>query len=127
MPTLLQTFDHAVDANGSEPRGYRSEPRGAPIRTPLHATITATGTRAQLTTATGGGAHSHASWYLILQPGTVSVRLGTNTVTASTQIRILADATNQVRWHIPSAKLDGWYVISEGADVAVELSGAVDT
>lgn len=123
---LLETYDHAIDDNG-QPRGYRSEPRGAPIRTPLHATITATGTRAQLTTATGGDAHSHASWYLILQPGAVSVRLGTDTVTASTQLRILADATNQVRWHIPSATLDGWYVISEGADVSVELAGAVDT
>jgi hypothetical protein len=102
---------------------------GTPVRAPLHATITANGTAKQLSTATGDGDKlSQAGWILIVPGGGASVRLGTATVTASTQLRIVAPASSsdQTKWVIPSSSLAGFYVISEGADVAVELSGAQD-
>jgi hypothetical protein len=108
-------------------RTYQSVNIGVPARTPLHATLTVTGARAQLTTATGDTGHSHDGWTLVLPGGGASIRLGTVTVTASTQRRLVAHATDPTEHVVPSGALDGWYVISEGADVAIELTGAVDT
>lgn len=106
---------------------YVDEYIGVPPRTPLHATLTVTGTRAQLTTATGGTTHSHAGWTLVLPGGGASVRLGTATVTASTQRRLVAHASDPTEHVIASGSLVGWYAISEGADVTIELVGAQDT
>ena len=117
---LIQKWDPVT-------KKYLDEVLGVPARTPLHATLTVTGTRALLTTATGDTGHSHAGWTLVLPGGGASVRLGTVTVTASTQRRLVAHATDPTTHAIPSGSLTGWYVISEGADVAIELTGAVDT
>ncbi len=121
MAALIQKWDPVT-------KKYLDDVMGVPVRTPLHATLTVTGARALLTTADGnGGAHSHDGWTLVLPGGGASVRLGTVTVTASTQRRLVAHATDPTEHKIPSGSLAGWYVISEGADVAIELTGAVDT
>ena len=102
---------------------------GTPARVPLHATITANGTAKLLSTASGdGGELSQAAWIVIVPGGGASVRLGTSSVTASTQLRIVAPASSsdQTKWVIPSSSLANHWVISEGADVALELSGEQD-
>ena len=95
---------------------------GTPSRTPLIATITLTGTAVQLSTATGGTAHSHAGWRITVPPGGAGVLWGTQAQCVSP---IPADATERAYDDIPSGTLAGWWAKSDGANVDIVLLGAV--
>jgi hypothetical protein len=110
---IMQAWDPVI-------RKFREVTIGTPARTPLAATITLTGTAVDLSTATGGDAHSHAAWRLKVPAGGADVLWGPE---GNEVLQIDAGEDDA----IPSATLAGTFAKSNGADVAIKLVGYQDT
>lgn len=91
-----------------------------PSRTPLVATLTLTGTAAQLSTAAGdGGETSAIPWRIKVPSGGANMLWGSST---SQPFYVAAGGELEIK----SATLTGWWAKSDGANLDIELLGAED-